>query len=135
MNRPILRSILIVLLVLNGLFFVSNIYVLGNTRAAIEMHEDLAPTAGPVLAQAKVICTFLAGAGYLLTAAALWRRRPPLALAAPVGFAAFGGLYLVELSLWGGSHAPVWIGFALFGGLGAWFALSGWRYWRTQAQP
>jgi len=121
-----LRLVAVALLTLNGLLFVSNLYVLGNTQAALAMHTDPAPTAGPVMAKAKVIVCFGAGMLYLIAAWAIASRKPRWAIAGVVGVLVFDGFYLVELVLWGHRHPQVWLGFSLFGGLG--LAL-GWYCW------
>jgi hypothetical protein len=113
-------------MILNGLLFVSNIYVLGDLKAALEMHEDLSPAANPVMVNAKVIVCFVAGILYLLAAFAILFRKRRLALAGIAGFVLFDGLYLLELALWGCSHSQVWLGFAIFGSLGLLF---GWYSW------
>lgn len=112
-----LKYIVVVLLTANGLFFMANIAVLGDTPGAVAMHEDLAPWAGPLMAQLKVVVCFLTGAAYAAAAAGLVLGRRGLVLAGPAGAALFLGFYAVELVLWGGSHAMVWLGFAIFGTL------------------
>lgn len=126
------RRALLVLLVLNGVFFASNIYVLGDTAAAIAMHDDLAPTASPFVANLKVAVCFATGVLYLLAALGFVRRRPALVACGVWGFAVFDGLYLYELAAWGLSHPRVWLDFAVFGGLALLFGVSAWREQRRQ---
>jgi hypothetical protein len=128
MQNKTVRVTMVVLMVLNGLLFVSNIYVLGNAKAAIEMHTDLSPMAGPTMANGKVIVCFVAGILYLIAAYAVFARKRHRAVAGVIGFVIFDGFYLVELVMWGGSHLPVWLGFCIFGGLGL---LIGWYSWLT----
>lgn len=127
------RRALIVLLVLNGLFFASNIYVLGDTAAAIEMHDDLAPTASPFVANLKVASCFATGILYLLAALGFVRRRPALVACGVWGFALFDGLFLYELAAWGLSHPRVWLDFAVFGGLALLFGVAASRELRRPA--
>lgn len=124
------RVLGVLLLVLNGLFFVSNIYVLGDAAAAVAMHGDLAPTVSPVVANVKVIVTFTTGALYLLAAAGILRHRRALAACGVAAFVLFDGLYLYELTAWGRSHPRVWIDFTVFGGLSLLFGAMSWREWR-----
>jgi hypothetical protein len=97
--------------------FCSNIYVLGNTQAAIAMHNDLAPTAGPFIANAKVLNCFFVGLCYLIAAWGIARGRNRLAVVGVGGFVLFDGFYLIELILWGKSHPRVWFDFSIFGGI------------------
>ena len=106
-----------ILMILVGLFFASNIYVIGNRQAAVAMHNDLAPNAGAVIANLKVIVCFVAGLLYLAAAWGLLKRRREAVLAGVVGFVLFDGLYVVELALWGSSYPRVWLWFGVFGGL------------------
>jgi len=123
-----IRAAAALLMILNGLLFVSNIYVLGNTKAAIEMHTDLSPTAGPAMVNGKVIVCFVTGILYLAAAYAILSHKNRWAIAGVAGFVIFDGFYLVELAMWGGSHFQVWLGFGIFGGLGL---IIGWYSWLT----
>ena len=130
MLTRIATTTVIVLMVLNGLLFVSNIYVLGDTPAAIAMHDDLAPDAGAFMAQGKVLNCFISGILYLIAAWGFIRRRDSLALYGVIGAAFFIGFYLVELVLWGTTHTRVWLDFSVFGGLSLVLGLASWRRWR-----
>ncbi len=129
------RWILAALLLLNGLFFACNLYVLGDPAAAIAMHEDLSPAAAPFVAELKVVVTELAGILYLLGAVGFLRRRPALAVHAAWGAAPFLALYAYELAAWGRSWPAVWLGFAVFGGLALVFLVAGWREARRDVVP
>lgn len=125
-----LLKIAAVLMLLNGLFFMSNIYVLGDTPEAIAMHDDLARDASPFMVQGKVVNCFLVGLGYLISGIGILRNRPKLG---QWGFWAaifFIGFYLVELVLWGKSHPRVWTDFAIFGGISAIWGILSYRIWR-----
>ena len=115
MKIPLYKRILAILMILNGLFFLAGTYVLGDTQAIIAMHEDLAPDAGPVMANAKAVICLLTGLGYLLAALGVIWKRPGLIPAGVLGSALFLGLYCVELVLWAGTNPTVWLGFLIFG--------------------
>jgi len=125
------RVIILSVMVLNGLLFISNIYVLGDRAAALQMHTDLAASASELLVNTKVIVCFIAGILYLVAAGGIIWRRSRLALAGVIGFALFDGFYLVELMLWGGVHPQVWMGFGLFGSLGLLIGVFSWLNWQT----
>ena len=125
------RISLIILLILNGLFFITNIYVLGNTQAAIDMHEDLAPSAGPFMANFKVINCFITGLLYVVAAYGLIRKRKQFILAGVYGAIFFFAFYIVELILWGTSHPTVWIGFSIFGTLSLVLGYFSFKYWHN----
>jgi hypothetical protein len=120
-----------ILLLLNGLLFISNIYVLGNPEAAIAMHNDLAPWASPLMANSKVLNCFVTGILYLVAFAAFILDKRHWALAGVVACLLFDGFYLVELALWGLSYSRVWFDFGVFGGLSLFFGAWSWRYWRS----
>jgi hypothetical protein len=122
-------------MIANGLFFISNIYVLGDTQAAIAMHDDLPRSAGPLLANAKVLDCFVVGLLYLVAAYAIIRKRHNLALAGVVACVLFVGLYLYQFIIaWDNIHAEMWIGFGVFGGLSLLFGVYSWRYWRKRVE-
>lgn len=123
---------MLILMVLNGLFFIANIYVLGNTQEAIAMHDDLTPTAGAVMANAKVINCFVVGLCYLAAAWGIARRRSVLALFGVLGFVLFDGFYLLELVLWGSSHTRVWVDFSIFGGISLVIGIFSWHQWKNR---
>lgn len=117
MASKVFKIGIVVIMVLNGIFFASNIYVLGDRGAAVAMHGDLAPTASAVMANAKVIITFVTGLLYLLSAYAIVRKKREWAVAGVLACFLFNGLYAVEIMKWGSSHPFVWFGFCLMGGL------------------
>lgn len=116
-------------MILIGLLFVSNIGVLGNTASAIQMHEDLPPTASPLLVSIKVIITFIAGILFLISAFAIIRKSHNLSLAGVFGFAIFDGFYLLELAMWSGVHPRIWTYFVLAGGIAFLFGIFCWHNW------
>ncbi len=132
----ILRLVLLAGMMLNGLLFVSNIYVLGDTQAAINMHDDLPLTANPFLVNVKVIITFITGILFLVAAFAIIRRNHNLALTGVFGFALFDSFYILELAMWAGVHPRIWADFSIFGGLALLFGVFCWRYWMERSpQP
>jgi hypothetical protein len=132
MNYSTLKTAILILMVLNGLFFCANIYVLGNTQAAIAMHDDLAPDAGPSIANAKVLICFFVGLCYLIAAWGMARDRNRLALVGIGGFVLFDGFYLIELILWGKSHPRVWFDFGIFGGISLVIGIFSWLQWEKR---
>lgn len=129
------RPFLVGLLLLNGLFFASNLYVLGDAPAAIAMHDDLSPAATPFVANLKVLVTEATGILYVLGAIGFLRRRPALVAHALWGALLFDGLYAYELAAWGVSHPRVWLDFSVFGGLGLLFGVAAWREGRRAVVP
>jgi hypothetical protein len=119
-------------MVLNGLLFISNIYVLGDREAALQMHSDLAASASGLLVNTKVMVCFIAGILYLVAAGGIVWRKFGLALAGVIGFVIFDGFYLVELLLWGATHPPVWLGVGLFGSLGLLIGVFCWLNWQKR---
>lgn len=130
--KKILFWTLAVLLSLNGLFFMTNIYAVGNPEAAVEMHDDLHPEAGPVVAIAKVINVFLTGLLYVLGAWGMIRRKPRLAKSAIWGSLIFTLFYIYQFIAWGRSHPRVWLDFAIFGTIGITLGLSSYLWARAQ---
>ena len=123
---------MLIVIILNGLLFISNIYVLGNREAAIDMHNDLAPSATALMANAKVIDCFIVGILYIVSAFGIIRKKYDLALAGIIGFVLFDGFYVVELIMWAGIHPQVWLGFSLFGGLSLLIGIYSWWNWRRR---
>lgn len=132
MAHKLTKTAILILMVLNGLFFIANIYVLGNTQEAIAMHDDLAPTAGAVMANAKVLNCFVVGMCYLVAAWGIVRRRSIPVLFGVLGFALFDGFYLLELVLWGRSHTRVWVDFIIFGGISLVIGIFSWHQWKNR---
>ncbi len=125
-------------MVLIGLFFGSNIYVLGDTASAIQMHEDLSPSASPLLVNMKVVITFITGILFLIAAFAIIRKNHNLSVAGTIGFALFDGFYLLELAMWANIHPRIWIYFSTVGGIVFLLGIFCWRYFmagRTQSIP
>ncbi|VVB68272.1 Uncharacterised protein [uncultured archaeon] len=122
-------------MILIGLLFGSNIYVLGDTASAIQMHDDLPSTATPLMVNMKVIITFITGMLFLIAAVAIISKNHNLSIAGTFGFALFDGFYLLELAMWANIHPRIWIYFAIVGGIVLLFGTFCWRYWiagRTQ---
>ena len=132
MSYSILKTTILSLMVLNGLFFCANIYVFGNTPAAIAMHNDLVPTVGPIIANTKILICFLVGLCYLTAAWGITRGRNGFALVGFGGFALFDGFYLIELFLWGASYPRVWLDFSIFGGISLIIGIFSWLEWKKR---
>ena len=134
MAARVVKYVMLVLMSLIGLLFASNICVLGNREAVIEMHEDLAPWADNIVVQGKVVNCFLVGILYLIAAYGIFRGRRQPALAGVAGSALFLAFYLAELLLWGGTHTRVWLDFSAFGGVCLLIGIFCCWHWRTPAE-
>lgn len=130
----IVKAGILLLMILNGLLFISNIYVLGDREAAIEMHDDLAPTASSLMANAKVVICFVVGVLYVVSAFAIIKKKYYLSLSGVIGFVLFVGFYILELILWSQTHPRVWIDFSIFGGFSLLFGIYSWLNWRIKSQ-
>lgn len=117
MKNNTLQYLISILLLLNGLLFISGIYVLGNTEAAVKMHWDLIPTASSFIANAKVMICFITGMLYLLAFIGFIKKKNSLIIHGFYGFIFFFLFYIVELVLWAKTYPSVFIGFVIFGGL------------------
>jgi hypothetical protein len=131
MYKKIGKHIVLTLMFLNGILFMIGIYVLGNTQAAYQMHEDMPPTAGDFLLNFKIISGFIVGAMYVISAIGIYRNKLKLALAGVLAFILFDGFYLVEILLWGKTHTTVWVGFGIFGTLSLLFGIFSWFSWKS----
>lgn len=119
-------------MIANGLMFISGTYVLGDRKAAIEMHEDLAPSASDLMVNAKVVISFVVGILYLIAAYGIIRKKYNLALAGVIGFAIFDGFYVIELVLWAKTNPGTWMGFCIFGSLALLFGAYSLWVWRKR---
>lgn len=133
MIKKIAKWFLVVFMILNGLLFISNIYVLGNTEAAIKMHDDLAPTAGALMANLKVLDCFIVGILYIIAAAGIITKRYKLSAAGVAGFVLFDGLYIIQIIMWASIHPRIWFDFSIFGGVSLIFGIFSWWHWKYGA--
>ncbi len=118
-------------MIMIGLLFGSNIYVLGDTASAIHMHDDLPATASPLLVDLKVIITFITGMLYLIAAFSIISKNRNLALAGVLGFALFDGFYILEIAMWSDIRPQIWTYFVMVGGISLLFGIYCWRYWKA----
>jgi hypothetical protein len=116
-------------MILVGLLFGSNIYVLGDAASAIQMHEDLPQTASSLLVNMKVVITFITGVLFLVAALAIINKNHNMSLAGVFGFALFDGFYLLELAMWADVNPRIWTCFAIAGGIALLLGAFCWRYW------
>lgn len=133
MLSKVFKVIILIMMILNGLLFISNIYVLGDREAAIKMHNDLAPSASALTANIKVIDCFVSGILYLSAAVGIIRRKYSWALAGVVAFVIFDGLYIIELVMWAKNHPRIWIDFSTFGGLSLLIGGYSWWTWKKKS--
>lgn len=127
--EKIIKIFFLIIIIGIGFFFIINIYVLGNREAAIEMHEDLAPTASSFMANTKVLITFLTGILNLITALGIIWKKEVLTIAGFIGFILFDGLYIIELIFWYKIHPRIWIDFFIFGSLILIIGIYSFYYW------
>ncbi len=132
MTNKIIKIIMLVIMISNGLLFVINIYVLGDREAAIEMHEDLSPDASALMANLKVLVGFATGILYLIGAYGIIRKKYALTFAGIMGFVLFDGFYIIELVLWAASYPLIWISFGIFGSLAFIIGAYSHRIWRKR---
>lgn len=126
------KTLILVLMILNGLLFISNIYVIGDTQAIIAMHDDLAPSSSPLLANIKVIVCFITGILYLISAFGIMKKKPHLAIPGFVGFVLFDGLYIFQLVIHASIHPRIWIDFSIFGTISLIIGLFCLQYWKNR---
>ncbi len=129
------KTLILVLMVLNGLLFVSNIYVIGDIQAIIAMHDDLAPSSSPLLANTKVIVCFITGLLYLASAIGIMKKKHLSGILGFAGFLLFDGLYLYQLVIHAAIHPRIWIDFGIFGTLSLIIGLFSFRYWTNRKSP
>lgn len=134
MGKTIFSIIIATLMILNGLFFMSNIYVLGNHDAAVAMHDDLSPDAGPFIAMTKVLVCFFSGICYLVAGVGFFRSKNGFVQWGVWGCLPFLALYIIELILWGSTHTRVWVDFSMFGGISMIYGLFSYNYWRKKRE-
>lgn len=120
---------LIILMILCGLFLMSNIYVLGNRQAAIEMHEDLAATVSTFMVNLKVLVCFFTGLLYVIAGIALIRKQYKYCLAGLIGTGLFITLYIIEIILWIKIHPRLLFYFSIAGSISLLFGFFCWKYW------
>ncbi len=138
MIKTYLTRFIMLLMILNGLMFISNIYILGDRAAAVAMHDDLIPTAGALMANAKVLTCFVTGILYIFCVSGIMMKKRWLVPAGIVGFILFDGLYMIQLVMWAGIHPRIWIDFSIFGGLSLFFgcfALYQFKTMRVKMMP
>lgn len=127
-----IKTVLSIIMLMNGIFFISNIYVLGNTDAAVKMHKDLIPTASAFIANAKVVICFVTGILYLISVYGFFRNKYNLLITGVIGFIIFFGFYIIELLLWGKTYSNVWFGFSIFGVLSLIFGIYSFILWNKR---
>jgi hypothetical protein len=132
MIKKITKIIVLSLMILNGIFCMCNIYVLGNREEIVKMHLDLVPDAGDFIANTKVIGIFISGLLFVIAAVSIIRKKYKFAFAGIIGFAIVNGLYIVQLILWADIHPRIWIHFAIFGGLSLIYGIYSWLNWKKR---
>lgn len=113
--RVICKWFLIMLLLLNGLFYMSNIIAIGNLEFMIEMHEDLSPNAGLMIANVKVINIFITGLCFLIGGISIIRKKYNFAIIGTFGTINFLLMYAYQIFMWGNEYKDVYVGLFTFG--------------------
>ena len=96
--KKVMKWFFVILMLVNGVFYATNIVVIGNTNAILNMHEDLAPNAGAVIANIKVINIFIVGLLFVICAVSIIRKKYKFAITgiiAAVLFFAMGTFILL----------------------------------------
>lgn len=133
MSKRIVKISVLTLMILNGVFFLCNISVLGNHEAIISMHRDLMPSASDLLANSKVLGVFITGILYIITAINIIRQNYKTAFVCIIiGFIINSGLYIVQLVLWANLHPRIWIHFAIFSGINLFYVVYTWLIWKRR---
>ena len=132
MTKRILNIIILILMIANGLFFITNIYVLGNREEAIKIHEDLAPNTSAIMANIKVLNVFFVGLLFLISAYGIIRKKYNYAIAGIIAAILFIGLYIFQIIIWAKTHPQIWISFIIFGSLSVIFGIYSWLNWKKR---
>lgn len=112
-TKRLFHTIILIIMVLNGLLLTTNIYVIGNPAAAIEMHDDLPRNASDYLAITKVIVCFITGILYLIAAYGLIKKKYKLVLSGFIGFIIFDGEYIYQIINWSNEHPRMFVDFSI----------------------
>jgi hypothetical protein len=126
----ILKIAVLIVTISNGLFFVSNIYVIGNSEAALKMHDDLPPDAGYLWAYAKVLNVFITGILYLVSAYGVIRKKYSFCISGIIASIIFIGMYLIQIILWVQRYSPVLKWFCVFGSFSLLIGIFSFIYWK-----
>jgi hypothetical protein len=135
MIKKIIKALLLILIILTGLLFISDIKLIGNTHAAVKMHSDLPRNASAMAANAKVIICFITGVLFIFAALAVFDRSYRGALSGIIGCILFDGFYLAEVILWGKINPHIWFGFFFFGSLCLFIGLFSLYYFLKGKKP
>lgn len=130
--KTIQRYLLLALMIFIGVMFASNIIVFNNRLAAINMHDDLGRNASLLMANLKVIITFITGIALLITSYGIIRNKLKYAIATVCASTLFFLLYIVEVILWASTYPKVIMWFFIMGGLNVLFAIVSYKYWKNR---
>ena len=131
MHVPWWKILLGLVMVANGVFFVSQVRLFYDRTAALRFHGDLPPDVDPSLVDLKVVVWGLAGLAWIVAGSGLVTGRRDWLPAAFVSFLLVDGLYVAQFWLWGDSHLAVWAGFGTFGLLTIAWAAACRHVWRA----
>ena len=127
------KILLGLVMVVNGVWFASQVRFFYNVSAALRFHGDLPPDVDPSFVDLKVVAWGLAGLAWVVAGLGLMTGRRDWLPAAIVGFLLVDGLYAAELWLWGVTYPVVWAWFGIFGGLALAYAVVCRQVWKTTA--
>ena len=131
MHMPLWKILLGLVMVVNGLFFVSQVRLFYDRAAALRFHGDLPPDVDPSLVDLKVVVWGLAGLAWIVAGSGLMVGRRDWLPAAFVAFLLVDGFYVIQLWSWGVSFPAVWAWFSVFGGLALLYAVVCRQVWRA----
>jgi hypothetical protein len=130
---PLWRVLFGVVMVVNGLLFVGQVYLFPDATAALRVHRDLAPDADFQLVALKVLAWGLAGLAWVVSGIGLMTGRRDWLPAAFVGFLLVDGLYVAQFWMWGDTLLTVWAWFGVFGTLAFVYAAVARHVWKATA--
>lgn len=134
MNRILIigKWLLIILLLLNGLFYMSNIIAFGNLSFILEMHEDLYPNTSLLVANIKVLNIFITGLCFLVSAISIMRKKYYLSVLGTIGTINFLIMYLFQIIKWGSKYRTVYEGLFTFGAVAILNGIVSFYFWRKK---
>jgi len=130
--KKVIKIILPILMLLNGLIFILSISVLGNREAALQMHTDVIPTASTLMLNMKLWIVIIIGILYIISAIAIFMKKYHLAIVGVIAFIVFEVSYIIELIMWAQVNPSMWINFGIFGSLSLIIGIYSWLSWKKR---
>lgn len=113
--KKVFKWIFVTVLLLNGLFYMSNIVVLGNGENIKAMHEDISPAATNLECNLKVVNVFITGLLFFCAAVFIIKKRYTFSLLGVIGTLNFLFMYVYQIVKWGDTHKAMYIGLFTYG--------------------